>query len=131
MTIFGDGSQTRSFCYRDDLVEGMIRMMEAPDDVTGPINLGNPGEFTIQELAEMVLELTGGHREIIVQATAGRRPDPPTAGHHAGPRATRLVADGRAAEGLVERSTGSARRPQPLSPAHAELLRLRGFESLR
>ena len=47
ITIFGDGCQTRSFCYRDDLIEGMIRMMDAPDDFIGPVNLGNPGEFTI------------------------------------------------------------------------------------
>ena len=52
ITIFGDGSQTRSFCYRDDLIEGMIRMMNGPDDFIGPVNLGNPGEFTILELAE-------------------------------------------------------------------------------
>jgi UDP-glucuronate decarboxylase len=59
ITIFGDGQQTRSFCYRDDLVDGIIRMMNAPDGVIGPINLGNPGEFTILELAELVRELTG------------------------------------------------------------------------
>jgi len=58
ITIFGDGSQTRSFCYRDDLVEGILRMMAAGDDVIGPINLGNPGEFTIRQLAELVLEMT-------------------------------------------------------------------------
>ena len=59
LTIFGDGSQTRSFCYRDDLVEGILRMMQAPDDFIGPVNLGNPEEFTIRELAQQVLELTG------------------------------------------------------------------------
>lgn len=59
LTVFGDGSQTRSFCYVDDLVDGLIRLMETPDDVTGPINLGNPGEFTMLELASKVLELTG------------------------------------------------------------------------
>ena len=58
ITIYGDGEQTRSFCYVDDLVEGLIRLMETPDDVTGPVNLGNPGEFTIRELAETVIELT-------------------------------------------------------------------------
>jgi len=56
ITIFGDGSQTRSFCYRDDLVEGIIRTMNAPDSFTGPVNIGNPGEFTIGELAEMVIK---------------------------------------------------------------------------
>ncbi len=56
LTIYGDGSQTRSFCYVDDLVNGLIAMMNAPEDVIGPINLGNPGEFTIAELAEQVLQ---------------------------------------------------------------------------
>ena len=59
LTIYGDGSQTRSFCYVDDLVEGLMRLMQTPDAVTGPINLGNPGEFTIKELADIVLDLTG------------------------------------------------------------------------
>ena len=67
ITIFGDGTQTRSFCYRDDLVDGMIRMMDAPDTLIGPINLGNPGEFTIRQLAELVLELTGSSSKIIEQ----------------------------------------------------------------
>jgi UDP-glucuronate decarboxylase len=58
LTIFGDGSQTRSFCYGDDLVEGMIRMMNGPNDFVGPVNLGNPDEFTIRELAELTLELS-------------------------------------------------------------------------
>ncbi len=59
ITIFGDGSHSRSFCYRDDLVEGILRMMDGPDEMVGPLNLGNPVEFTIRELAEQVLELTG------------------------------------------------------------------------
>jgi UDP-glucuronate decarboxylase len=67
ISIFGDGSQTRSFCYRDDLIEGMIRMMNAPDDVTGPINIGNPGEFTILELAKQVIELTGAKSKLIYE----------------------------------------------------------------
>ncbi|CAA7620974.1 UDP-glucuronic acid decarboxylase family protein [Magnetospirillum sp. SS-4] len=58
ITMYGDGSQTRSFCYVDDLIEGFVRLMGSPDDVTGPINLGNPGEFTMLELAETVLRLT-------------------------------------------------------------------------
>ncbi len=65
ITVFGDGNQTRSFCYVDDLIEGMIRLMEADDDVTGPINLGNPGEFTILELAEKVIATTGSSSEIV------------------------------------------------------------------
>jgi UDP-glucuronate decarboxylase len=59
ITIYGDGSQTRSFCYVDDLVEGFLRLMNSPKEVTGPINLGNPGEFTMRELAELTIELTG------------------------------------------------------------------------
>ncbi len=59
ITIFGDGSQSRSFCYRDDLIEGIIGMMDGPDDLVGPVNLGNPVEFTIRELADQVIELTG------------------------------------------------------------------------
>ncbi len=65
ITIFGDGQQTRSFCYRDDLIEGMIRMMNAPDDLIGPVNLGNPGEFTIQELAELVCELSDSESQLV------------------------------------------------------------------
>lgn len=59
ITLFGDGSQTRSFCYVDDLVDGIVRLMNSGDDLTGPINLGNPTEFTIRELAEHVMRLTG------------------------------------------------------------------------
>ena len=59
ITIYGDGSQTRSFCYVDDLVDGMIRLMNAPDEIIGPINLGNPDEFTIQQLADKIIEMTG------------------------------------------------------------------------
>ena len=65
LTVYGDGSQTRSFCYADDLVEGFIRLMNADDSVTGPINLGNPGEFTMIELAEKVLRLTGSKSKLI------------------------------------------------------------------
>jgi UDP-glucuronate decarboxylase len=64
ITIFGDGSQTRSFCYVDDLIEGFIRLMDTDDSVTGPINLGNPNEFTIRELAEKVIELTGSRSSL-------------------------------------------------------------------
>ena len=59
ITLYGDGSQTRSFCYVDDLVSGLIALMEAPNDVVGPINLGNPSEFTIDELAQQVITITG------------------------------------------------------------------------
>jgi UDP-glucuronate decarboxylase len=67
ITIYGDGQQTRSFCYVDDLVEGLIRLMESPADVTGPINLGNPGEFTIRELAELVIEMTKSKSKLIFE----------------------------------------------------------------
>lgn len=65
ITIYGSGEQTRSFCYVDDMIEAFIRLMNSPDDVIGPVNLGNPGEFTIQELAEKVIELTGSHSELV------------------------------------------------------------------
>ncbi|MCG8545259.1 MAG: SDR family oxidoreductase [Alphaproteobacteria bacterium] len=64
ITVFGDGGQTRSFCYVNDLIAGLIGLMEAPDEVTGPINLGNPGEFTILQLAETVVEMTGSKSKI-------------------------------------------------------------------
>jgi len=64
ITVYGDGSQSRSFCFVDDLVEAMIRMMKAPDDFTGPVNIGNPNEFTILELAEKVVALTGSRSRI-------------------------------------------------------------------
>ena len=64
ITLYGDGNQTRSFCYVDDLVDGLIRLMESPDEVTGPINLGNPGEFTIRELADKVLAITGSRAKL-------------------------------------------------------------------
>ena len=80
ITIFGSGDQTRSFCYRDDLIEGMMRMMAAPDDFVGPVNIGNPGEFTIRELAELTLQLCGSsstivHRPLPVDDPERRRPD--------------------------------------------------------
>ena len=65
ITLFGAGDQTRSFCYVDDLVEGFVRMMATPADVTGPVNLGNPNEFTIRELAELVIELTGSPSRLV------------------------------------------------------------------
>jgi UDP-glucuronate decarboxylase len=65
LTVYGDGGQTRSFCYVDDLIDGLIAFMQSPDEVVGPINLGNPGEYTIREVAEMVLKLTGGRSSIV------------------------------------------------------------------
>ena len=67
ITIYGDGSQTRSFCYVDDLVEGMVRLMDSPPEFTGPVNIGNPNEFTMLELAQQVLKLTGSRSELIFE----------------------------------------------------------------
>jgi UDP-glucuronate decarboxylase len=80
LTVFGDGTQTRSFCYVDDLVDGLIRLMNSPPGVTGPVNLGNPGEFTMLELAKKVLSLTGSdapieHRPLPADDPVRRRPD--------------------------------------------------------
>ncbi|MCR4595866.1 MAG: SDR family oxidoreductase [Lachnospiraceae bacterium] len=80
ITIYGDGSQTRSFCYVDDLIEGMVRLMNSRDGFTGPVNIGNPGEFTIKELAEIVIELTGSSSKLIYKELpqddpTQRRPD--------------------------------------------------------
>ncbi|MGV1869920.1 UDP-glucuronic acid decarboxylase family protein [Agrobacterium rosae] len=80
ITLYGDGLQTRSFCYRDDLVDAMIRMMGTRDDVVGPINIGNPNEFTIRALAELVLELTGSKSNLVFRPLpqddpAQRQPD--------------------------------------------------------
>ena len=80
ITIFGDGNQTRSFCYVDDLIEGLVRLMNTNDDVTGPINLGKPGEFTILELAEKVVELSDSKSEVVFKKLPAddprqRRPD--------------------------------------------------------
>ena len=80
ITVYGEGNQSRSFCYVDELVEGFIRMMASRDDFTGPVNLGNPGEFTILELAEMVIRLTGSRSKIIHEPLpqddpTQRRPD--------------------------------------------------------
>ena len=67
ITIYGDGQQTRSFCYRDDLIDGMISLMNAPDSVNMPINIGNPNEFTIRELAELVIEITKSKSKLVSQ----------------------------------------------------------------
>ena len=64
ITLYGDGSQTRAFCYVDDLIEGFIRMMDAPDDITGPMNLGNPVETSVAELAELIVDLTGSRSRV-------------------------------------------------------------------
>ncbi len=80
ITVFGDGSQTRSFCYVDDLIEGLVRLMNSPEGLTGPVNIGNPHEFTILKLAEIIIELTGSRSRIVFQPLpqddpVQRRPD--------------------------------------------------------
>jgi UDP-glucuronate decarboxylase len=65
ITVYGDGSQTRSFCYVDDLIDGLVRLMNSPDDFTGPVNLGTPYEFTILQLAKLVIKLTGSKSKIV------------------------------------------------------------------
>ena len=67
ITIYGDGNQTRSFCYVDDLVEAMLRMVDTPKEITGPINIGNPNEYTIRDLAELIIELTGTKAKIMFE----------------------------------------------------------------
>jgi len=80
ITIYGDGLQSRAFCYVDDLIDGLVRLMSTPEEVTGPINIGNPGEFSIKELASLVVELTGTRSRIVHEASPvddprQRRPD--------------------------------------------------------
>ncbi|MGK7294705.1 MAG: UDP-glucuronic acid decarboxylase family protein [Candidatus Wenzhouxiangella sp. M2_3B_020] len=80
ITIFGDGRQTRSFCFVDDLVDGLLRLMDTPDDVTGPVNLGNAAEITVRELAETVIAMTGSGSELVFEPLPAddprqRRPD--------------------------------------------------------
>lgn len=89
ITIFGEGTQTRSFCYVDDLIEGFVRLMQSPDDVIGPINVGNPGEFSMLELANLVIELTGSKSELKFEPLPQddplqRRPDITKAKEHLG-----------------------------------------------
>ena len=80
ITIFGDGSQTRSFCYVDDLIESFVRLMNTPDDFTGPVNIGNPEEFSIKQLAELVIKMTGSNSKLVFKDLPSddptqRRPD--------------------------------------------------------
>ena len=123
ITIYGDGSQTRSFCYRDDLVEGMIRMMAGPDDFVGPVNLGNPNEFTILELAELVLEMTHSTSKLVfeplpVDDPTRRCPDITLARKHLGWHPTIDLRDRAEADDRLV----SLDRDRAISPADAELL---------
>jgi UDP-glucuronate decarboxylase len=99
ITIYGDGSQTRAFCYVDDLIEGFVRLMASPPDITGPINLGNPGEFTIRELAEMTIEMIGSKSSLTFMPLPQddpkqRRPDITLAEKHLDWRPRVPLADG-------------------------------------
>ena len=89
ITIYGDGSQTRSFCYVDDLIEGWIRLMGTPDDFTGPVNLGNPNELTVHQLAEKVIEITDSRSQLLFKPLPSddpkqRQPDISLARKHLG-----------------------------------------------
>ena len=112
LTIFGDGSQTRSFCYVDDLVEGFLRLMATSSEVTGPINLGNPGEFTIAELAHKVIDLTGSRSKVI------RQPLPRTTRSSAGriSRAPQRSSIGCRRSRSTRASGGRSRTSRPCSP---------------
>jgi len=99
ITIYGDGSQTRSFCYVTDLIEAFVRLMVTPDDFTGPVNLGNPDEFTIAELAELVMKLTNSKSAIVRKPSPSddprqRRPDATLAQTRLGWKATTPLAEG-------------------------------------
>jgi UDP-glucuronate decarboxylase len=99
ITVYGDGSQTRSFCYVDDLVDGLVRLMNAPEKVTGPVNLGNPGEFSIRQLAEMVIDLIGASSRIVHMPLPAddprqRRPDISSANELLGWKPTVALRDG-------------------------------------
>jgi UDP-glucuronate decarboxylase len=89
ITVYGDGTQTRSFCYVDDMVDGLVKMMNSPDDFTGPVNIGNPNEFSIIELAQKILQKTGSqsaivHRPLPQDDPLKRRPDITLAKKHLG-----------------------------------------------
>jgi UDP-glucuronate decarboxylase len=68
ITVFGDGNQTRSFCYVDDLIEGLVRMMNGPDDFVGPVNIGNPGEFSVLAIAELIIKLTDSQSKLVFKS---------------------------------------------------------------
>jgi UDP-glucuronate decarboxylase len=120
--IYGDGSQTRSFCYVDDLVDGLVRLMDSPPEVTGPINIGNPGEFTVRQLADLVVELTGSSSQLEFHPLpsddpARRRPDITKASEQLGWGPTVALRDGLTRtidyfEELLGEPSGSARSVQ-------------------
>jgi UDP-glucuronate decarboxylase len=99
ITLYGDGDQTRSFCYVDDMIDGLVRMMEAEDGFTGPVNLGNPEEITIRQLGEIVIDLTKSrskmvHRPLPADDPTQRRPDITLAGEELGWKPTTSLREG-------------------------------------
>jgi UDP-glucuronate decarboxylase len=116
ITIYGTGAQTRSFCYADDLVEALIRLMNTPDDFTGPVNVGNTNEFTIMELAQKVIALTGSKSKIVNKPLPSddpvqRKPDTSVAQAHLGGwQATTALEEG------LRRTIAYFREVVPVSP---------------
>jgi UDP-glucuronate decarboxylase len=99
ITVFGDGSQTRSFCYVDDLIEALIRIMKTPDEFTGPVNIGNPDEYSILQLAETIVKCTGSKSDIIFKELPQddplqRKPDITLAKKHLDWQPKMMLADG-------------------------------------
>jgi UDP-glucuronate decarboxylase len=102
ITIYGDGSQTRAFCYVDDMIDGLIRLMKTPETVTGPLNIGNPHEVAIRDLATQIIALMGSRSRIVHRPAAGGRPAPAATGH--------LTRPGAAGLGAADAARG---RPRP------------------
>lgn len=125
ITIYGEGSQTRSFCYRDDLVEGILRLMDAPDDVSFPVNIGNPSEFTIRELADLVLEMIPSSSKLVFMPLpeddpTQRCPDIARAREHLGWEPRVALRDG------LEKTIEYFRDRMASTPAPGDLRRARG-----
>ncbi|MDM0043531.1 SDR family oxidoreductase [Variovorax dokdonensis] len=133
ITIYGDGSQTRSFCYVDDLIEAMLRLMGTGDDVTGPINIGNPGEFSMLELARKVIELTGSRSKLVFMPLPAddpkqRRPDISLAREHLDGWQPKTQLDQGLAntvayfDALLSRDATVLEFPRPVAAAHVASL---------
>ena len=126
ITIYGDGSQTRSLCYVDDLIEGIVRLMNSPKDVTGPIDLGNPGEFTMRQLVELAINLTGAKSRLSFQGLPQddpkqRQPDITLAKEHLGWRPTAPLKEGlrRTIAYFDKLLSGRQDAPASVRPLHA------------
>ena len=101
ITLYGNGSQTRAFCYVDDMIEGFLRLMSTPDEVTGPVNIGNPHEIPVSELAERIIRLTGSRSKIDLQAAAGGRSHPALPRYQSRSAAAAMGADRAARRGAI------------------------------